>query len=371
MMTCESRHITVLFLADTHLGFDLPEHPRVDRPRRGDDFFANFARALAPAMAGRVDLVLHGGDLFYRSRVSTGLVKRVLEPIRAVTAQGIPFVFLPGNHERSAAPFPLLWDVPGLYVFARPETLRFDLAGLRLALAGFPHVRTDLAHGWEKRLAAMGVHDKPADVRVLCLHQTVEGAAVGKPRGGTYVFRRGRDVIVGRSLPRGYAAVLSGHIHRHQFLQRDLAGRPLTAPVIYPGATTATSFAEWQERKGFLLLELAPTADGTGRLAGHQFVQVPSRPMVRHELEIERLAHETSASRPAKGEVSSDLRNAIVAEIRGVLAETPHDAIVRFVVRGGDGRIPGQLPSAAEIRAFAGPRRIVELRVPTARRPGM
>jgi DNA-3-methyladenine glycosylase len=41
--------VRILFLADTHLGFDLPERPRVDRRRRGPDFFANFVRALEPA----------------------------------------------------------------------------------------------------------------------------------------------------------------------------------------------------------------------------------------------------------------------------------------------------------------------------------
>lgn len=42
--------IRVLLLADTHLGFDLPLSPRVDRVRRGPDFFANTRRALEPAL---------------------------------------------------------------------------------------------------------------------------------------------------------------------------------------------------------------------------------------------------------------------------------------------------------------------------------
>jgi len=46
--------IRVLLLADTHLGFDLPSRPRVDRRRRGPDFFANTRRALGPALAGEL-----------------------------------------------------------------------------------------------------------------------------------------------------------------------------------------------------------------------------------------------------------------------------------------------------------------------------
>ena len=34
--------IRILFLADTHLGYDLPFRPRIQRRRRGPEFFANF-----------------------------------------------------------------------------------------------------------------------------------------------------------------------------------------------------------------------------------------------------------------------------------------------------------------------------------------
>ncbi len=60
--------LRVLLLADTHLGFDLPWKPRVERRRRGPDFFANYRRALAPARRGEVDLVVHGGDVLFGSK---------------------------------------------------------------------------------------------------------------------------------------------------------------------------------------------------------------------------------------------------------------------------------------------------------------
>jgi hypothetical protein len=76
----ESYSIPILFVADTHLGFDLPFRPRIKRRRRGIDFlpyksrrggiasaplkalecfFANFERALAPALSHGVDWVQH------------------------------------------------------------------------------------------------------------------------------------------------------------------------------------------------------------------------------------------------------------------------------------------------------------------------
>ncbi len=76
--------VRVLFLADTHLGFDLAFRPRIERRRRGPEFFANFQRALQPALDGRVDCVVHGGDLLFRSRVPARLVSMAFEPLKQV-----------------------------------------------------------------------------------------------------------------------------------------------------------------------------------------------------------------------------------------------------------------------------------------------
>ena len=115
-----------------------------------------------------------------------------------------------------------------------------------------------------------------ADLRLLCLHQTVEGAQVGP---ADFTFRRGPDVIAGRSIPPGFAAVLAGHIHRHQVLDHDLDGVPFAAPVFYPGALERTSFAERAEPKGYLVLDAVPGAEG-GTVASWRFIRLQA-PLVR------------------------------------------------------------------------------------------
>lgn len=67
-----------------------------------------------------------------------------------------------------------------------------------------------------------------------------------------FTFRNGPDVIPCRAIPQRFAAVLAGHIHRHQILD---AG----APVFYPGATERTSHAEARETKGCVRLTLDRT----------------------------------------------------------------------------------------------------------------
>ncbi|MCM2256694.1 MAG: metallophosphoesterase, partial [Vicinamibacteria bacterium] len=256
--TPEAEALRVLFVADTHLGFDLPQRPRTERVRRGPDFFACFSQALAPALRGEADVVVHGGDLLYRSRVPASLVSRALAPLLAVAEAGVPVLLVAGNHERSAIPYPLLASHPNLHLVGRPTTVRLERRGLRVAFAGFAYAR-GVRRAFPALLEATGYRDVEADARVLCFHQCVEGATCGPPPG--YTFRDADDVVRAADLPADVAVVLSGHIHRHQVLRRDLRERPLPAPVVYAGSVERTSFAERDEPKGYVLA----TIGGGGR----------------------------------------------------------------------------------------------------------
>jgi exonuclease SbcD len=114
--------IRILFLADTHLGFDMPFKPRIKRRRRGPDFFASFELALEPAFQKKVDCVIHGGDLLYRSKVPAGLVSLAFEPLIKVASSGIPVYIVPGNHERSHIPFRLFASHENIHIFDKPDT---------------------------------------------------------------------------------------------------------------------------------------------------------------------------------------------------------------------------------------------------------
>jgi DNA repair exonuclease SbcCD nuclease subunit len=183
-------------------------------------------------------------------------------------------VLVPGNHERSALPYPLLASHENLHVLDQPKTVELGFDGTRLAIGGFPCERDDIRDRFESLVADCGVLDSDADIRLLCLHQTVEGSRV---KG--YTFRSSADIVRGRDIPAGIAAVLCGHIHRSQVLTQDLAGQRLAAPVLYPGSVERTSFVEREEAKGYLILELE--ADGAigGRLARWVFHELPARPM--------------------------------------------------------------------------------------------
>lgn len=270
----------VLFVSDSHLGLDLPARPRVERARRGDELFESFERALGPLASGEAQVLVHGGDLFYRSRVPAWLADRVYARLAELADAGVDVFWVPGNHERSGVPRGLLLSHPRVRVFERPSTFVVERGGVSLALSGFPYTAT-IRRDFAALVEATGWRAAAPDARLLCLHQAVEGATVG-PAG--YVFRSGEDVLPGRDVPRGFAAVLSGHIHRAQVLRRDLAGRPLGSPVLFAGSTDRISFAERFEPKGTFLVRVGSNG-AEGGAAEWEFRELPVRAMTVVEID--------------------------------------------------------------------------------------
>jgi DNA repair exonuclease SbcCD nuclease subunit len=157
------------------------------------------------------------------------------------------------------------------------------------------------------------------------------------------VFREGDDVIEGGALPGGFAAVLAGHVHRHQVLTRGLGGRDLPTPVLYAGSTERTSFAERDERKGYLLVDFGADGSGRGHLRAVEFREIPTRPMVQVDL---------GADRVDGSFVERTLPNLLRAQ--------PPDAIVRLKVHGRPS--PDASLRAAAVRSVIPPTMNVSVR---------
>src|SRR5688500_15936591 len=171
--------LRILLLADSHLGLDLPLRPRVERRRRGHDFLANYATALAPALRGEVDIVVHGGDVFDRANVPASLAHQALIPLVAIAARGVPVFIVPGNHERARIPHGHMLHHPNVHVFDRARTFAVEVRGVLVALSGFPYERRDVRTRFASLLEQAQWRDVAGQVRLLCVHHCVEGATVG------------------------------------------------------------------------------------------------------------------------------------------------------------------------------------------------
>ncbi|UCF98338.1 MAG: metallophosphoesterase [Spirochaetaceae bacterium] len=327
--------IVILLLADTHLGFDAPQRPRIERRRRGEEFFAHYHQALEAAGKRGADLVVHGGDLFYRSKIPDVLVSRAFEPLLALADSGIPVYLVPGNHERSKISPTLFGRHPRIHIFDRPKTFQLEIRGRLLALSGFPSCRSGIRDRFAALVGQTLFEKYVTDVKLLCLHQCVEGAQVG---AHNYTFRNGPEVIGGRSLPPDFDAVLAGHIHRYQILIRDLRGRPLPSPVFYPGAIERTSFAERLEQKGFLLLEFSFPGSAERPVLSPTFIPLPCRPMLDVPLPADKL------NNPGAELMLEEL-----------LASLDPDGIVRLNIRGVLTARGSELLKAEQLRRIAPP----------------
>ena len=325
------RSLRVLLLADTHIGFDATASPRVKRRRRGPDFLANLSRALEPALRREVDLVVHGGDYFHRPEVPDAIVRDGYRPLLAVADAGVPVCLVPGNHERSRMPLPLLLEHPEIRVFDRPRAFSLRAGGHQVQVFGFPCVRNVAERGISSLFAGVPV-DNGATVRLLCMHQAFSGARIGVQ---DYLFRSGADVVPARDLPTGFAAVLSGHIHRAQVLREDAWGDPLRCPVVYPGSIERTSYAEREETKGYAILTFCGSDEG-GSLEAAKLIPLPARPMVSLPLNVRGLDAEGIGRR-----------------LQHRLSALPPDAIVRVEVLGRLQPGAQRALTAARLRALA------------------
>lgn len=266
----------VVLFADTHLGFDFPIKPRIERRRRGPDFFDNFHRVLDYTRKTKPDFLLHCGDLFFRAKIPQLIVDMVYQDLFDFAAEGIPLLIVPGNHERSILPTSLFLNHPNLFIFNKPQTYKFTVEGSQISFSGFPCQRKSILGEFEPLLIAAGWGNIKKGCKFLCLHQTIEGAEVG-PSG--YTFRKGDDVIPKQYLPANAVAILSGHIHRQQIIGEKNIDPSEHPPVIYPGSIERTSFAEKDERKGFYDIEVEGSDESGWRIKNLSFVELPARPM--------------------------------------------------------------------------------------------
>lgn len=322
---------------------------------------------MAPALAGDVDAVIHGGDLLYRSKVPARLVQMAFEPLLRVATAGTPVYLVPGNHERSAIPYRILGTHPNIFIFRDPRTFLLEKDGVRLALAGFPYVRDNIRGQFPRVLEETGWRQVEADACILCMHHCVEGATlIMGPR--LFTFRGNSDVIRTRDIPPEILAVLTGHIHRFQVLTRDLQNRPLKTPVFYPGSVERTSFTEKDEEKGYLTFEIQrrPTTQGNaqgntqsntqsntrsneakrkkGVIKQWRFHRLPARPM--HEMVLR-----------AEGMTG----DALEKWLKEALSRAPENSVVKIRVLGKPG--PGGLEvfKASSIRSLGSPGLNVEV----------
>ncbi|MCP4247522.1 MAG: GIY-YIG nuclease family protein [bacterium] len=300
-----SRPARILHTADSHIGAALPGRPRRSGRRRGDDLIDSFNRVLHRAAEFDVDLVIHSGDLFNAPNPGSRALAAASAPLLELAAAGVPVVIVPGNHERSAIPASLFLSHPRIHIVHQPATHVFRLDGTTVAVSAFPNLRRGAAQQFPESLAATGWERARADLRILAVHEVFHSAVCGP---ADYRFTTGDEVIPRSAVPAVFDYVAAGHIHRHQGLASTEGNGP---SIVYSGSPNRISFAEIDEPKGCVLLEV--TASGIG----HRFCEHQVRPMSIWPIDVTGLT-----------------RSRILEEIETLIAALPPQAIAQLRLAG-------------------------------------
>ena len=271
--------VRILHFADAHIDMaNFGKHdPETGLPMRVMDFLKSLDVIVQTAISEEVDLVIFAGDT-YKDRTPAPTFQREWgKRIMQLSRAGILTLLLTGNHDISPATgrahaiqeFDTL-EVPHVRVLDHPQFLTSaDLEGLPVQVLALPWVSrsglmASLELGGEEpekiydtlstRLSEL-VNNwldeaDPALPTILTAHASVEGALYGAER----MVMLGKDLVLPPALVKDqrFDYVALGHIHKPQNLNEG--SQP---PVIYPGSIERVDFGEAEDRKYFILAQVA------------------------------------------------------------------------------------------------------------------
>jgi exonuclease SbcD len=322
----------LLHFADAHIDMaNYGRHdPQTGLPLRVLDFLKSLDTIVNTAVDEKVDLVIFAGDA-YKDRAPAPTFQREWgKRIMRLSQAHIPTLLLIGNHDISPASgrahalqeFDTL-QVPYVRVSSRPEFLKpDDLWGVPVQVLTLPWIsRSGLVAATDASAADAADVNANIETRigeiveewlsgadpqipvVMAAHASVQGAKYGGERS----VMLGADMVLPGSLVRDprldYVAL--GHIHKPQDLNEN--AHP---PVVYPGSIERVDFGEVEDKKYFIV---ADVARGETRVEWRELKAV--RPFVDRRVTLE-----------SADEVTHVLKSALPA------AKHLAGAIVRLVV---------------------------------------
>jgi len=227
-----------LAIADTHFGYEVGRTTQA-RKFMYERMFEVFEEILNIARKEKVDYILHGGDIFNRSKPRKKVITRAFKLIEEILAEDIGFIIVPGNHEKSILPDTLLRFHSKCHFFTNFAAI--DLG--ECLLIGFPY-SNNISKLIDDEISRVLKEHKNKPCMILC-HQLFDGAEFGPQR---FRFNINHGAIDPLLFPNSIKLIVSGHIHRAQVLMNGF--------VVYPGSTERTSFIETIEPKGYLMINI-------------------------------------------------------------------------------------------------------------------
>jgi exonuclease SbcD len=263
--------IQVVLTSDNHLDPAAVMYgPR--RYERKQDFVRCFDTVIEYALKNKPDLFLVAGDLFDQIQPRNPTRAQVMQQFRALHEKGIRVFLISGHHdtpksmEQGSSPLSVYGNSEYVTFFqdndkADQKNLNFNDKKVTVAGVSYNPLLTwgvDPLHGVEVQPSG--------DINIFMLHYPIEGfSGYGKTE----------PLVRPSSLPTEFQLVAAGHLHKHQ--KSKIAG----IDTIYAGSTERVDFAEENEDKGFVWVEL----DKTG-VINEEFIKTPARELRTVEFKL-------------------------------------------------------------------------------------
>ena len=297
-----------------------------------------FRSAVDGAIERKVNLILHGGDLFEgeqsRNRPKPTPTEYVAVERELDRAADFAPTVVPGdNHGMSGGPTeehaiaPLAGRHPRLFVCLRPDLLNLETKAGRVQVAVLPFPQKSILLAKEEyagippetvnqligeKLAAIlrGFRARlDASLPSICLtHMMLREAVFGSDRGP----ETGTLMLSAEAFD-GFDLVVSGDVHRHQMIGKR---------ILIPGGTDRTDFGEEHEAKGWCYVEL----DGPGAVPRVELVETPARRFVTLS------PGDIQETDPAEY-LAHDLTTMPILRVKGRVSQEEYDTLHPFLAR--------------------------------------
>lgn len=232
----------IVHVSDTHIGYSA--YIRVDERtglnQREVDVFDAFSQFVDRVIDMKPDAVLHSGDLFDSVRPTNRAISFTLDQLRRLAEAGIPTVVIAGNHstprlQETGSVFRILEHIKDIHLIYKGAYERVEIGDL--VVHAVPHSDGD---NLSKNLQSI-TPSQDARFNLGMLHAGVIGL-------GVFRMNEFNEALVQSSyLRKDLDYIALGHYH----------GCCEVAPnAWYAGSTERFSFAEAQQEKGFLLVDL-------------------------------------------------------------------------------------------------------------------
>jgi DNA repair protein SbcD/Mre11 len=324
----------IVHLSDIHMGSGFAHgriNPFTGLNTRLEDFGKSLATCIDRAISDQVDLVMFGGDAFPDATPAPYIQEVFASEFRRLVDHNIPLILLVGNHDQHAqgqggASLSIYrtLGVPGVIVADKLATHRIETSSGCLQILSIPWINRSalLTRPESEKLSLPEVNElllnrlEPileAEIRrldstiptIVLGHLMADNAKLGAEK--LLAVGRGFTVPLGMLVKESFDYVALGHVHRHQNL--NPANDP---PVVYPGSIDRVDFSEEKEDKGYVMIDIQPTAALSGRAfqVSWEFCALPVRPFMT--IKVDSSKEEDPQAKIVKAIKKASVENAVV-----------------------------------------------------------